>query len=59
MVTAAAEVATPTRPLDERELLKAITEILDRGNTAEVVKRKYDVIVLESKKKIQYSSTKR
>lgn len=27
MGTTAAEVATPTMPLDERELLKAITEI--------------------------------
>lgn len=33
--------------------IKAIENILDRGNTAEVKKRKDDVIVLENIKKIK------
>ena len=35
--------------------LEIINDILRRGNTAEVVKRKDDIIILETKKKITYS----
>ena len=40
--------------MDER-MLAVIAEILARGNTAEVKKRKNDVIVLEVERKIKIS----
>lgn len=36
-------------------LIKVIQEILERGNTAEVKKRKDDIIVLEVQRKIKQS----
>lgn len=40
--------------MNTEEMLKTIIEIIDRGNTAEVKRRKNDVIVLEAKRKIEY-----
>ena len=40
--------------LDEKSIA-VINEILRRGNTVEIVKRKDDIIILETKKKITYS----
>lgn len=39
-------------------MLKAIREILKRGNTAEVKQRKDGIIVLEVNKKITYQGDK-
>lgn len=36
------------------DFLKVIGEILERGNTAEVKMRKDDIIVLETKRKIEH-----
>ncbi len=40
----------------DTEILRVIEEIQGRGNTAEVKKRKEDVVVLEVIRKIAYSS---
>jgi len=40
--------------LDEKAI-GIINDILRRGNTAEIIKRKDDIIILETKKKITYS----
>nr|DAM96541.1 MAG TPA: hypothetical protein [Caudoviricetes sp.] len=39
---------------NEQDMLKKISEILGRGNTAEVKRRKNDIIVLEVQRKIVY-----
>ena len=39
---------------NEQDMLKKISEILRRGNTAEVKHRKNDIIVLEVQRKIVY-----
>lgn len=46
-------------PLLDEKSIEIINEILKRGNTAEVVKRKDDIIILETKKKITYSVANR
>lgn len=40
----------------DTEILRVIEEIHGRGNTAEIKKRKEDVVVLEVIRKITYSS---
>ena len=39
---------------NEQDMLKKISEILRRGNTSEVKRRKNDIIVLEVQRKIVY-----
>ncbi len=38
----------------DKKMIEAIKKILERGNTAEVKRRRNDVIVLEVVKKIEY-----
>lgn len=40
----------------DKKMIEAIKTILERGNTAEVKKRRNDVIVLEVVKKIEYQN---
>jgi len=40
----------------DKKMIEAIKKILERGNTAEVKRRRNDVIVLEVVKKIEYQN---
>ena len=40
----------------DEKMIEAIKKILSRGNTAEIKKRKNDVIILEVEKKITYQT---
>jgi len=40
----------------DKKIIEAIKKILERGNTAEVKRRRNDVIVLEVVKKIEYQN---
>ena len=40
----------------DKKMIEAINKILERGNTAEVKRRRNDVIVLEVVKKIEYQN---
>lgn len=42
----------------DEEMIETIKKILSRGNTAEIKKRKNDVIILEIVKKITYQSNR-
>ena len=40
----------------DKKMIEAIKKILERGNTAEVKRRRNDVIILEVVKKIEYQN---
>lgn len=42
------------RPKLDKEFLKVIEDILERGNTAEIKLRKDDVIILEASRQIKH-----